>query len=395
MFSTERSKYRCPMSSLLMMPRRVADNIENRRRKPAKPNFKCHLTLPRQVRAIERVERLKGSTEPVLMRADDGHLYVVKFCTNPLGPRILVNEYLAVRLARSLGMATPEAAVVQVPESLGSPGLHFGSRLYKSRGNVYIHDWLPAAVWGLVTNPGDLIGAYVFDAWTGNADCRQVIFVRKAGLTPYQLLLIDNGHCFGGRSWRLHGLAVQCPRKLSFAYATVGGRYARGVASRQRASGAHAAAGRAGRAPARGPGQHCGPVEPRRPPIFLLAIPLKPFPCAGWPSARKDGVARQRRARGPNWIHAAQMPCQSHAPAIQGTHRIQSGSTDARRKPSQRALSALGVAFPWHLLRLDLSGQWSQDMPRLSAANPHRWGGPACNLPSWFHDVPAPALAAI
>jgi len=222
MFSTERSKYRSPMSSLLMMPRRVADNIENRRRKPAKPNFKCHLTLPRQVRAIERVERLKGSTEPVLMRADDGHLYVVKFCTNPLGPRILVNEYLAVRLARSLGMATPEAAVVQVPESLGSPGLHFGSRLYKSRGNVYIHDWLPAAVWGLVTNPGDLIGAYVFDAWTGNADCRQVIFVRKAGLTPYQLLLIDNGHCFGGKSWRLHGLAVQCPRKLSFAYATVG-----------------------------------------------------------------------------------------------------------------------------------------------------------------------------
>ena len=223
MFSTEQPKYRSEMPTPLIMPTPTAGAFENAKRKPAARKFVCHFAPVRRVNAIENIEMLEGSTRPVLMRADDGHLYVVKFSTNPFGPRIAVNEYMAARLARGLGLSTPETAIVRVPDGLAAPtGLHFGSRLHKSRGNVYVYEWLPAAVWGLVKNPGDLIGAYVFDAWTGNADCRQVIFVRKAGLTPYQLLLIDNGHCFGGKSWRLHGLAVQCPRKLSFAYATVG-----------------------------------------------------------------------------------------------------------------------------------------------------------------------------
>lgn len=210
------------MSAPLMMPTPTAGSAAIAPRKPAPRKITCHFPPLRHVNAIENVEALQGGTEPVLMRADDGHLYVVKFSTNPFGPRMLVNEYLAARLAHGLGLSTPATAIVRVPEGLAAPtGAHFGSRVCKSRGNVYIHEWLPAAVWGLVANPADLIGAYCFDAWTGNADCRQVIFVRTSGVTPFRLFLIDHGHCFGGKSWCLPGFAVQCPVRLRFAYANV------------------------------------------------------------------------------------------------------------------------------------------------------------------------------
>lgn len=165
---------------------------------------------------------MRGTSAPLLMRADDDHAYVVKLTSNPYGPRVVVNEYLAARLARGLGLSTPEAAIVRVPDRLGAPaGLHFGSRFQKTRRSDYIQEWIPSCAWKLVENQGDVIGAYVLDAWIANSDCRQFIFARQPHLASLRVFLIDHSHCFGAYSWRLHGIAVQCPFEMRFAYSTV------------------------------------------------------------------------------------------------------------------------------------------------------------------------------
>lgn len=158
------------------------------------------------------------------MRADDGHAYAVKLTSKPKGRRIVVNEYLAVRLARGLGLATPDAAIVQVANHNGDQaGVHFGSRFCKRRGNAFVEEWLPSAAWKFVANPADLVGAFVFDAWTSNTDYRQVIFARGPGLMPLRLYLIDNSHCFGCFNWRLLGTGTHCSPRLQFVYRDVTG----------------------------------------------------------------------------------------------------------------------------------------------------------------------------
>lgn len=167
-------------------------------------------------------EILRGSSASRLMRADDGFLYVVKLKQNPYGARILVNEYLAARLATALGLPVPESALIRIVDgATGDVSIHFGSRLLISRFGLMPHDWIPESVWSLVQNPKDLIGAFVFDTWAGNADERQVLFARRTGFAPYRLFLIDNAHCFGGPTWRLNGLAPLCPTRLRFAYRCV------------------------------------------------------------------------------------------------------------------------------------------------------------------------------
>lgn len=166
------------------------------------------------IRAIKILGPICGSTNPQLMRGDDGRYYVVKRADNPFGPRILVNEFLAARLARMIGLTTPDFAILRIPGA--PPG--FGSRFSPSR---HVHDWLPRSAWGFVENPSDLIGAFAFDVWTANVDARQVLFIRRPGQLPLRMTLIDNGHCFGGKTWRLFNFSIHCPSHLKFAYESV------------------------------------------------------------------------------------------------------------------------------------------------------------------------------
>src|ERR1700686_3810728 len=68
--------------------------------------------------AVEQVRRMRGGAQAHLMRCDDEGHYVVKFQNNPQGKRILANELLGTRLAARLGLAAPQAAVVEVREDL-------------------------------------------------------------------------------------------------------------------------------------------------------------------------------------------------------------------------------------------------------------------------------------
>ncbi len=168
------------------------------------------------ITATNVFQTLAGSSDAKIMRASDGKFYAVKFSCNPYGPRILTNEFLAWRLARLLGLPTPRIALISVPPELGTPGLHFASRLFRRAGAG--HDPNARPEWSLVQNANDLWGAFVFDLWTGNADARQFIYLRAPGTRPFRVMLIDHGHCFGGPAWRiLDFLSIPNPSLLAYA----------------------------------------------------------------------------------------------------------------------------------------------------------------------------------
>src|SRR6185312_4733777 len=165
------------------------------------------------VPAVEHVRPMRGGAQSHLMRAEDGHYYVVKFTNNPQHIRVLANEWLAARLARGLGLPVPEIALIDVPPRLvdGSPGLvlrlsgqmipcasglQFGSRFPTADPHAPIYDFLPEPGLELVANVADFAGMLVFDKWTCNCNGRQVIFCRARSRQPLRVYMVDQGFCF-------------------------------------------------------------------------------------------------------------------------------------------------------------------------------------------------------
>src|SRR3954453_18889526 len=62
----------------------------------------------------------EGGSLPGLMEADDLGTYVVKFSGAGQGRKTLVAEVVCSRLAKGLGLATPDLAVVEVDPGLAS-----------------------------------------------------------------------------------------------------------------------------------------------------------------------------------------------------------------------------------------------------------------------------------
>ncbi len=90
---------------------------------------------------------MRGGAQSHLMRASDGHYYVVKFKNNPQHLRVLANELLATRLAERIGLPVPVTEVIEVEPWLIAntlelsmevsvrpvpclPGLQFAARMY-------------------------------------------------------------------------------------------------------------------------------------------------------------------------------------------------------------------------------------------------------------------------
>lgn len=70
----------------------------------------------------DRIERLlqvfgEGSTSPALAQTAEGERYVVKFSGAGPGPRALLTEFLAMRLAERLGVRVPPVRKLFVPRS--------------------------------------------------------------------------------------------------------------------------------------------------------------------------------------------------------------------------------------------------------------------------------------
>lgn len=167
---------------------------------------------------MQHVRRMRGGSQAQLMRTSDSRLYVVKFTNNPQGVRILANDWIASRLARRIGLPTPEVAVVEVSDWLirSTPelsfelshgrnpcqeGMQFGSRFAVDPQKGAVTDLLPIACLSRVKNRIAFIGALVFDKWTCNTDRRQAAYVRIVGTTSYSAVFIDQGHCFNSTNW--------------------------------------------------------------------------------------------------------------------------------------------------------------------------------------------------
>lgn len=175
-----------------------------------------------RLKAIQSCRRMAGETQPQLMRANDGNLYVVKFQNNPQGVKILANELLGALLAMMLDLPIAPVAVIEVSETMVSlsecmsirivhsdvpcqPGLCFGAQ-FRLDGRFWPPDLItPEAM----VNAADFAGMLVFDKWTGNADGRQVALVPTDDHSGYRAIMIDQGLCFYGDAWTFHDASLQ------------------------------------------------------------------------------------------------------------------------------------------------------------------------------------------
>ena len=168
--------------------------------------------------AVQHIRRMRGGAQSHLMRASDGHYYVVKFQNNPQHLKILANEMLASRLGQHLGLPLPEAALIEVSDWLiqSTPelrielaghclpctsGLQFGSRFVIDPLEGPVFDYLPESMASRLSNIANFARVLVLDKWVGNADGRQAVFFKKRRSRTYRTAFIDHGYCFNAHEW--------------------------------------------------------------------------------------------------------------------------------------------------------------------------------------------------
>jgi hypothetical protein len=181
---------------------------------------------------------MRGGAQAHLMRADDGHFYVVKFQNNPQHLRVLANELLATRLAERVGLPVPVTKIVKVDEWLieNTPELHmdttglatrcksglqFGARYVCDPAEGQVFDYLPESMLDKVRNLAAFAGMLVADKWLGNANGRQAVFWKKAQERKYTATFIDQGYCFNAGEWNFPDSSLRGVYARNYVYQEV------------------------------------------------------------------------------------------------------------------------------------------------------------------------------
>jgi len=169
---------------------------------------------------------MRGGAQAHLMRADDGHYYVVKFQNNPQHLRVLANELLATRLGERVGLPVPVTEVILVDSWLieNTPdlrietglrpvschvGLQFGARYVCDPAEAQVFDYLPESMLNKVKNRAAFAGMLALDKWLGNANGRQAVFWKKTRERKYTATFIDQGYCFNAGEWTFPDSALR------------------------------------------------------------------------------------------------------------------------------------------------------------------------------------------
>jgi hypothetical protein len=170
------------------------------------------------VHAVQFVRRMRGGSQPALIRCNDGKLYVVKFFNNPQGPNVLANEVLGSELLNALKLPSPRWKTVFISHNFITKntgiffethsgyraiesGLHFGSEFLGDEKTGQVYEWLPNAFCSRVANSKDYLGISIFDVWTNHCDHRQALYTTEDGNASFLTVFVDNGHLFGGPEW--------------------------------------------------------------------------------------------------------------------------------------------------------------------------------------------------
>lgn len=178
------------------------------------------------VLAVQHIRRMRGGAQGHLMLGADGNAYVVKFQNNPQHLRVLANELLATRLAVAAGLTAPEAELIEVSEWLidNTPeleidigrtrerckaGLQFGSRFVGGMMPGQVVDYMPEEQLGELRNVREFAGILALDKWTGNANGRQAVFVRRQRERRYRAVFIDFGYCFHAGDWKFEDVPLR------------------------------------------------------------------------------------------------------------------------------------------------------------------------------------------
>lgn len=106
----------------------------------------------RTITAVRYVTPLReGGSLPAIIEADDGQLYVLKFCGAGQGPKALIAELVAGELARALDLPVPEIVFAHLDPALG-----------RSEPDPEIQDLIKASA-GLNLALAYLPGSFAFD----------------------------------------------------------------------------------------------------------------------------------------------------------------------------------------------------------------------------------------
>lgn len=152
----------------------------------------------RTITAIRYVTPLReGGSLPAIVEADDGQLYVLKFCGAGQGPKALIAELVAGELARALDLPVPEIVLAELDPALGrsEPDPEIQDLIRFSAGLNLALAYLPGAfAFDPLLNPiePELASAIVwFDSYITNVDRTP----RNANILMWQQRpwLIDHG----------------------------------------------------------------------------------------------------------------------------------------------------------------------------------------------------------
>ncbi len=163
--------------------------------------------------AVEFVRKMRGGSQPILVRANDGLLYVVKFVRNLQGPNLLFNEVIGTELYRTFGLPVPKWRPILVTDLFldrnsscwfqtesgpirPAAGLCFGSRFLGGTGEA-VWEILPGCYFDRVSNRRVFGLAWLLDVCAEHSDNRQAIYLHTPGGNLHAVF-IDHGSMFGG-----------------------------------------------------------------------------------------------------------------------------------------------------------------------------------------------------
>jgi hypothetical protein len=162
---------------------------------------------------VEFLQNLRGGSQPILARASDGLLYVVKFPNNLQGVNLPFNESVGTELYRACGLSVPSwkrllvtdsfldqnpDCWMQTPEGRLRPksGVCFGS-CYLGRDGATPLEILPGCSYKRISNSESFWLAWLIDICARHADNRQALFLED-GNRGIKAFFFDHGHLFGG-----------------------------------------------------------------------------------------------------------------------------------------------------------------------------------------------------